>query len=45
MAWDPEKMAGLLREHGLSFALLNRVNHRQHRQITAEEKEAVSEAL
>ncbi len=41
----PEKMAGQLKEHGLSFALLNRVNHRQHRQITAEEKEAEGEAL
>jgi len=41
----PEKMAGMFKEHGISFALLNRVNHRQHRQITAEETEAQSEAL
>ena len=41
----PEKMAGMLKEHGISFVLLNQVNHRQHRQIAAEEKEAESETL
>ncbi|MCF8091774.1 MAG: hypothetical protein K9K40_04840 [Desulfotignum sp.] len=36
----PEKFDRFLKEQGLFFALLNRVNHRQHQQITAEEKEA-----